>query len=289
MLQCNLCKKTFEKASTHKRHGFYCRSKKADPHPHISRKRSCQLCIRRKTRCDTKRPSCSFCTSAGRGCNYEEDTPVDSTLTTSSESDAICTIASPLGLFEGQKLLEISSMQDWTQEALSFDEDWDLTKTTIKSPTVSVPTSSYGGFQLFQASPSIPGLDINSAPLITPLINNFRALPTRKILKTGSEMSVTFVRQILSSYPGMMLRKETFPPFIHSSYCLHGQMPQPLVNCMSIVQMFSTRTPASNEFVWRTIRMEQERLWVEVSKSMTPHLRRFTKTTSTERSTSMNF
>ena len=69
----------------------------------------------------------------------------------------------------------------------------------------------------------------------------------------------------------MMLRKETFPPFIHSSYCLHGEMPKALVNCMSIVQMFSTRTSASNEFVWRTIRMEQERLWVEVRTKFDLH------------------
>jgi hypothetical protein len=267
MLQCNLCRKTFERESTHKRHGFYCRSKNADPHPYVSRKRSCQYCSRRKTRCDTKRPSCSVCTSAGRVCQYEENTPVDPKSTTdlpSSESDVVCTIASPLGLFDDQKLLEISSMQDWTTEALAFDGNWDLAKMTTKSLSVSDQTLTYGGFQPLQMSPSYSGLEINSAPLIYPMINNFRALPTRKIVKTGSEMSVTFVRQILSSYPGMMLRKETFPPFIHSSYCLHGQMPQPLANCMSIVQMFSTRTPASNEFVWRTIRMEQERLWVEV-------------------------
>lgn len=269
MLQCNLCKKTFEKASTHKRHGFYCRSKKSDPLPHISRKRSCQFCIRRKTRCDTKRPSCSVCISAGRVCHYEEISLVDFTSTTNSplsESDVTYTVASSLGPFDDQNLLDISSMQDWAPEALHFDfgENWDSTKTTSKSLFPSLQTSSYGGFQPFQTSPSISGLDISSTPPIYPLINNFRALPTRKIVKTGSEMSVTFVRQILSSYPGMMLRKETFTPFIHSSYCLHGEMPQPLINCMSIVQMFSTRTPASNEFFWRTIRMEQERLWVEV-------------------------
>jgi hypothetical protein len=268
MLQCNLCKKTFEKASTHKRHGFYCRSKKADPHPPISRKRSCQLCIRRKTRCDTRRPSCSVCTSAGRICQYEENSSAESPPTnissSESESDVIRTVASQLGLFDDQNILEVPSIQDWTTEALLFDENCDFTKTTTKSLADTVQPSVYGGFQPFQMSPSITGLDISSTPLMYPLNNNFRALPSRKIVKTGSEMSVTFVRQILSSYPGMMLRKETFPPFIHSSYCLHGQMPQPLANCMSIVQMFSTRTPASNEFVWRTIRMEQERLWVEV-------------------------
>lgn len=273
MLQCDLCKKTFQKPSTHKRHGFYCRSKKADPLPHIARKRSCQLCIRRKTRCDTKRPSCSICASTGRICIYEENQHFHYSSTAnlpSDESEAICTNTSPLRLFDDEKLLGISSIHDWTTEVHLLNEDWELTTTTIKSPSVPVQTSSYEDIQPFRVSPTIPVLDFNNTPLIYPLVNNFRAIPTRNIVKTGSEMSVTFVRQILSSYPGMMLRRETFPPFIHSSNFLHGQMPQSLANCMSIVQMFSTRTPASNGFVWRTIRMEQERLWVEVRPSPCP-------------------
>lgn len=263
MLQCKICSKIFQKESTHKRHGFYCRSKNAKPHLHTSRKRSCQYCIRRKTRCDAKRPSCSLCVSAGRVCHYDIDTPSESTSTTTSpstENDVICTPASPPAIFDDQNMLDISAIQDWTTDAMNFDEHWDFTKATSKSLSESMETWKFG----FPTSPSSTGLEISSSPPIYPLINNFRALLARKIVKTGSEMSVTFVRQILSSYPGMMLRKETFPPFIHSSFSCDGQMPQPLANCMSIVQMFSTRTPASNEFVWRTIRMEQERLWVEV-------------------------
>jgi hypothetical protein len=93
-----------------------------------------------------------------------------------------------------------------------------------------------------------------------------RSLAPRAMAKTGAEMSALFMKRILGSYPTMMLRKETFPPFVHplSGPEDGGILPEALVNCMSIAQMFVTRTKETTKLVWRTVRMEQERLWLEV-------------------------
>ena len=53
--------------SSLKRHGYYCRSRKAEP---TSRSRSCASCAKARVRCDVKLPQCSRCVSRGMKCQY---------------------------------------------------------------------------------------------------------------------------------------------------------------------------------------------------------------------------
>lgn len=71
------------------------------------------------------------------------------------------------------------------------------------------------------------------------------------------------------AFPTMMLRRETFPWYIHKHSSMvfkptQDSLPEPLSNCMSIAQMFSLRTPDTRTFLWRTIRAEYRRLGSEV-------------------------
>lgn len=77
-----------------------------------------------------------------------------------------------------------------------------------------------------------------------------------------AQYNAKHIVQTLRAYPRMMLRKSTFPPFIHPHW--YGHLPAPLANCMGIAQMFSARTADTSPFVWRTIMMEQQRLADEV-------------------------
>jgi hypothetical protein len=77
-----------------------------------------------------------------------------------------------------------------------------------------------------------------------------------------AQFSAGHILQTIRAYPRMMLRKSTFPPFIHPHW--YGSLPAPLANCMGIAQMFSARTVETDPFVWQTIRMEQQRLVDEV-------------------------
>jgi hypothetical protein len=100
-----------------------------------------------------------------------------------------------------------------------------------------------------------------------------RPLVPRSMKKDGAQMSAFFLSRILSSYPEKMMRKETFPAFIHPR-CFsfrpreNDPLPEALVNCMSLAQMFNGRTKETSKLVWRMIRMEIERLRVEVSTSL---------------------
>ncbi|KAF1971540.1 hypothetical protein BU23DRAFT_175502 [Bimuria novae-zelandiae CBS 107.79] len=58
VLRCSLCNKPFDKQSTLKRHGYYCRSRRLGS---TARPRSCIACAKGKARCDNRRPECSRC------------------------------------------------------------------------------------------------------------------------------------------------------------------------------------------------------------------------------------
>lgn len=64
--------------------------------------------------------------------------------------------------------------------------------------------------------------------------------------------------RMLRSIPRMMVRRENFPPFIHSHW--QHDLPGPLANCMTIARLFCTRDLNNSTLVWNTIRLEQERL-----------------------------
>ena len=77
-----------------------------------------------------------------------------------------------------------------------------------------------------------------------------------------ANFSATVVMQMLRAFPQMMLRRETLPPFIHGhwyrpSSTTNLSLPEPLVNCMGIAQIFASDNAESKPFLWRTVRMEQ--------------------------------
>lgn len=78
----------------------------------------------------------------------------------------------------------------------------------------------------------------------------------------------TVLGRIFSSYPAMMLRKETFPPFIHQVWPQQAQgkntLLESLVNCMTISQLFVNRNEETNKFMWSIIRMELDRIGQQV-------------------------
>jgi hypothetical protein len=95
------------------------------------------------------------------------------------------------------------------------------------------------------------------------------------------------VIQSLRAFPTMMLRRETFPWYIHRHSHMVSQfaktaLPEALSNCMSIAQLFALRTSETKVVLWRTIRAEYRRLNKDVCftatfASLILHLKRSTK------------
>ena len=85
-----------------------------------------------------------------------------------------------------------------------------------------------------------------------------------------AQHSADLIIQSLRSFPTMMLRKETFPWFIHHHSHLLSQtaaatQPEALSTCMSVAQMFASRTFETKPFIWRTIKNEHRHFVTEVS------------------------
>ncbi|KAF2494316.1 hypothetical protein BU16DRAFT_489440 [Lophium mytilinum] len=88
-------------------------------------------------------------------------------------------------------------------------------------------------------------------------------------LSTGSQIGRTFLLQNFKSYATALATKN-LPPFIHgtslpppnSCQTPTCATPPPLPTleiCKSIVSLYTTKTPATSSFIWRTITMEKNR------------------------------
>jgi len=90
----------------------------------------------------------------------------------------------------------------------------------------------------------------------------------------NKELTRRYIVCVIKSYPNMLLEHK-LPPFIHHS-CLSGEpnlnfgtsLPSPLSVCAVIVQMFNSKNKSNTTFLWRTVRMEQERIDAEVGHSL---------------------
>ncbi|CAG9948022.1 unnamed protein product, partial [Clonostachys rosea f. rosea IK726] len=77
-----------------------------------------------------------------------------------------------------------------------------------------------------------------------------------------SNFTANIVMQMLCAFPQMMLRRETFPPFIHGHWhCTESgsvaPLPKPLVSCMGLAQVFASYNVDTRPFLWEKIREEQ--------------------------------
>jgi hypothetical protein len=80
---------------------------------------------------------------------------------------------------------------------------------------------------------------------------------------SSAKFAASLLSHAISAFPQMMLRRQTFPPFIHAQWHLPS-LPETLANCMSIAQIFATRTSETRPFLWRMIGAEVQRLQDEV-------------------------
>jgi hypothetical protein len=95
------------------------------------------------------------------------------------------------------------------------------------------------------------------------------SIPLQKMLQIPRDRMI-LITSITRTYPKMLLRRTTLPPFIHtvsysdSETTSNNSFPEPLETCISIACMFNSRANASSKFLWRTIDTERERLVKEV-------------------------
>jgi hypothetical protein len=133
----------------------------------------------------------------------------------------------------------------------------------LESPP-SVHHSTPSTYQALQLPAGISLFDISIPSVPNP---NIRKLVQRTQIKTGTQRTANLILYTLKSYPRMLLRPNTLPPFIHphliSSNGEDSDM-ELLTNCMSLVHMISNGVQGNRKLFWKNVRMECERMHAEV-------------------------
>ena len=271
--------------SSRHRHIRYCGTRSRN------RPRSCHACNAAKTKCNFETP-CSRCVKKSIECVYNAATAVGrQTLPTSSEvasfglaDDEILNNANDaftdhLAMNDARLQFVTGNSHPSTQtfslnESLTLDrllvlEDYASDQLQRFSDVSVAPwdkgnqqpaawcTWTRGGFSLSVVTETPVG-ELNS--------NLLAILQTER---PHAQHNANLVIQSLRSFPTMMLRRETFPWFIHPHSQLlsnpgRADLPEALSTCMCIAQMFVLRTSETSRFLWCTVRAESRRFINEV-------------------------
>lgn len=282
--------------STLKKHGYYCRSRKAAVP--ITRSRSCISCVRGKARCDNKRPECSRCKAKAFQCQYPVATPKHTGPKTQHRSNGLTKqramapslIASYSSAEDGQEasnggditldsapvipdpvFIDIGgNCLDWNDPQDDFSDFVDLQSNvgTVQYPTEieSSPAQhwipSTNQTSHIQQDFFSPYISVPKQPTTT-----FRSLIRRPKLSTGAQRTANLILHTLKSYPLMMLDNGSLPPFIHPhlifSEAENNDM-ELLINCICLVRMISNGIQKSRKLFWKNVRMECEQICEEV-------------------------
>lgn len=93
-----------------------------------------------------------------------------------------------------------------------------------------------------------------------------RSFDRRPDIKNGSQRIANLLLHNLKSYPEMIMRHNSLPPFVHpfsiSNDAENDDM-EPLTNCLNLVHMLSSPHRGSRKLFWKNVRLECERWCAE--------------------------
>ncbi|KAL6892168.1 hypothetical protein GGI43DRAFT_425115 [Trichoderma evansii] len=257
---CTLCHKPFTKEYSFSRHVSYCRRTKGK---RKNRPRSCRRCYASKTRCSLARPQCSRCHAQGVECLYEG--PIQPELT--GDQPMLQQQKSNLttGLSQNITFALDTLSSDYTTDAYNTSSSSSNAQRSTNGWNANYSNSEKTPFfnhtNQWQPAPNFNSSDPDEDDGVqsrTPI----ELMHTCQVYST-SKFAASLLSRAISAFPQMMLRRQTFPPFIHAHWHLPS-LPETLANCMSIAQLFATRTAETRPFLWRTIGTEVKRLQDEV-------------------------
>jgi hypothetical protein len=276
--------------TSYKRHLLYCRRTHNRPRTRASACRACNLA---KVKCNLQ-SRCSRCLSKNLHCVYDTATAAiaapnrDQVVDDGSPQNgtqASTLVSSTDGNISGtpSDLYAFGNTQigmDW--DVLDFVNDDILSqspKDTLLDPTSEDMTIEpfLRGIRDLDASSCNGDLELTELSWLerdlsqgeyTPTAIRRAHLPNPDFLSPIScsdpvkTCTASVAMQMLRAFPQMMLRRETFPPFIHGHwYCnmsaMGPSLPEPLVNCMGVAQVFVSHNPETKPFLWRMIQSEQ--------------------------------
>ncbi|KAI1263641.1 hypothetical protein F5Y18DRAFT_123472 [Xylariaceae sp. FL1019] len=265
----------------------------------LSRKRACARCRRSKLRCNLSTPCCSQCAKKRIRCVYDgrdaervvqfldhrpssaSTSPLPSSLEPISIGD-VDGVVGPLLDFSGDPPFEWDTLSRTSYTSLEMPKAFgvevptaffDLDPLNIVEANVEELTRQNTMNSDITSNCSGPSTCPSDDFRIEPLQNNANmgTLRRRGLLR-GCVLTSVALGQ-LTAFPKMMQDGDTLPPFIQppcraddelALECRvagrHKCLPQMLAITSSLVDMFYSRTPGNEEFVWKTIYTEAARL-----------------------------
>lgn len=135
------------------------------------------------------------------------------------------------------------------------------------------------------SSPVLASIDFSSPELLTTAANSPDVLrkphlSTRERSFQQGSLTAKMLLSQLMDYTHRIADGKTLPPFIHAPCFIsrddecppdtpHSCLPKPLAICRSLTQMFYSRTPGSNGFIWQQIYTHMSQMHAEVSLLLT--------------------
>ncbi|VUC31706.1 unnamed protein product [Clonostachys rosea] len=296
---CVQCNKPFNKQSTLKRHGYYCRTRRGGI---TTRARSCMSCARAKASCDNRRPQCSRCLGKGLACQYpatkasrpgpvihhSDDAPLGveamtpSSVANTPSADGTHEAGSADAIIDGTLVLpdvDFANLgaehAEWGHSDLELVADVGLIadflnvqggNSTYLSPASSsflnhsTPPTSQSSRPQPDLSP--PRFSIPASPSAS-----VRSLIQRPKRTAASRRITNLILHTLKSYPLIMLLHKALPPFIHPSMLssnLESDM-EPLSNCISLMHMIGGQAKGTRKLFWKNVAIECHRFAEEAS------------------------
>ncbi|EFX06296.1 hypothetical protein CMQ_6617 [Grosmannia clavigera kw1407] len=219
--QCPLCKKTFPRESTRKRHYYYCRTRLADAGS--SRRRSCTTCIRAKTRCirpsDAGNAACVRCAVRGIECDLSTassppqpaEVPDETAFGTVSSVAEQLVGAMTLSRYHGH-IAAFGTIETSSVPPVSFDTGGSAGGNHY--PLGLNPISQYPVVEIDAGQPGTASHSEVQLSTWNCLASNTPPFGRRTFLQPHKGPLAALAVQIICSYPTMLLRKVALPPFM---------------------------------------------------------------------------
>ena len=269
--------------TSYKRHVLYCRRTQNRLR---TRARACRACNLAKVKCNLQ-SRCSRCLSKNLDCVY--DTTTTTAIATAAASNGgqvaddgqsqnVTQAFTPISFNDGSITGNSSGMYAFgeTQIGMGWDTlDFVPNDMLLQSPKSNFPhfpdpasehmptepllaLAEWSSFEREPCQGEYPPSAVRRT-CVLPISDFLSPIPKSDPVKN---CIANVAMQMLRAFPQMMLRRETFPPFIHGHWyrtisAIEPALPEPLVNCMGVAQVFVSHNLEIKPFLWRMIQSEQ--------------------------------
>lgn len=234
--------------------------------------------MKRKGRCDTKRPECSTCAEKGIACCY----PTDATRSTgdrkheSSPTLRQETPASPDSKVIGDETVDEFGMMLAQSTNFLPSPPSKLKEQPFEFNDLDFAFANFVNDEMIGPNRTMQHLHTVSQQVSMPTgpSQNVRSMIARPRTDPSSQRTIKLIMHTLKSFLRTMQHDHSLPPFIHprlSTSVAGTDRMDPMANCISLMQLLSSDARGNKKLFWKNVRLESERLLAEV-KRMFKHI-----------------